>query len=120
MKEVKNSELAMNWIEAFNQKDMEALLSLYHEDAGHYSPKLKLRQPETGGLISGKSALRQWWQEAFSRLPGLHYHLQNLICSEKAVFLEYIRQVPGEADLLVGEVLEITDGLIQHSRVYHG
>lgn len=120
MKTAENRELARRWLEAFNQKDMESLLMLYHEDASHYSPKLKLRQPATGGLISGKSALRHWWQDAFKRLPELHYQLQNLICSEEAVFLEYIRQVPGEEDLHVGEVLEITNGRICFSRVYHG
>jgi hypothetical protein len=34
--------------------------------------------------------------------------------------MEYMRQVEGEADLLVAEVLEIKDGKIVFSRVYHG
>ena len=36
------------------------------------------------------------------------------------VFMEYIRHVEGEGDLRVGEVLEIRDGMIMASRVYHG
>jgi hypothetical protein len=35
------------------------------------------------------------------------------------VFMEYIRQAPGEEDLRVGEVLEIVNGKIAASRVYH-
>jgi hypothetical protein len=34
--------------------------------------------------------------------------------------MEYFRHVNGEEDLPVGEVLEIENGLIVHSRVYHG
>ena len=34
--------------------------------------------------------------------------------------MEYIRKVDNEADLKVGEVLEIENGLIVSSRVYHG
>lgn len=64
-------QIAIRWFEAFNAKDLEKLLDLYDEDAQHYSPKLKIRQPETKGLIEGKEALQSWWQEAFERLPSL-------------------------------------------------
>jgi ketosteroid isomerase-like protein len=115
-----NKEIARLWFQAFNAHDLELLLSLYHEEAEHYSPKLKLRQPETRGLIKGKAALRDWWKDAFERLPGLQYEVKKLTADEEQVFMEYLRHVPGEADLPVGEVLEIKNGLIVFSRVYHG
>ena len=34
--------------------------------------------------------------------------------------MEYIRRVDNEPDMLVAEVLEIKNGLIVASRVYHG
>jgi hypothetical protein len=34
--------------------------------------------------------------------------------------MEYTRHVEAEQDLLVGEVLQIKNGLIIFSRVYHG
>jgi limonene-1,2-epoxide hydrolase len=95
------------------------LLLLYHEDAEHYSPKLKIRQPETNSLIKGKAALRAWWQDAFHRLPTLQYEVLNLIADDSNVFMEYLRHIAGEADLQVGEVLEIENGKIKASRVYH-
>jgi ketosteroid isomerase-like protein len=112
--------IALRWFQAFNEHQLEDLLALYHDEAEHYSPKLKIRQPETGGLVSGKAALRAWWQDAFDRLPELHYKVTSLTANSHRVFMEYIRQVPGEADMLVAEVLEIRDGLIVASRVYHG
>lgn len=114
-----NLTIAHTWFEAFNTKDLEKLLSLYHEDAEHYSPKLKIRQPETSGLIRGKEALRSWWQDAFDRLPSLHYEVLTLTANGDRVFMEYLRKVKDEEDLRVGEVLEIRDKRIVASRVYH-
>ncbi|MBL7951596.1 MAG: nuclear transport factor 2 family protein [Flavobacteriales bacterium] len=115
-----NKEMARLWFEAFNAHDLEALLSLYASDAQHFSPKLKVRQPETNGLIIGKDALRAWWKHAFDRLPTLNYEVVKLTADEEQVFMEYMRHVQGEEDLRVGEVLEIRDGMIVASRVYHG
>lgn len=119
MNSQENKAIAMKWFEAFNEHDLEKLLRLYHEDAEHFSPKLKIRQPETKGLIKGKSALRAWWQDSFDRLPSLKYTVKKLTADEEQVFMEYTRHVSGEENLNVGEVLEIKNGLIVFSRVYH-
>ena len=115
-----NKQIAIHWFEAFNEHYLEKLLALYHHDAEHFSPKLKIRLPETQGLIKGKAALRSWWQDAFDRLPSLKYEVNKLTADDEQVFMEYIRHVEGEEDLKVGEVLEINNGLIIFSRVYHG
>ena len=112
--------IAIKWFDAFNSKNLDRLLDLYDEEAQHFSPKLKIRQPETNGLIIGKKAMRFWWQDAFDRLPTLHYKVTSLTANTDRVFMEYIRQVEGEDDMLVAEVLEIKDDKIIFSRVYHG
>lgn len=115
-----NKQMALKWFEAFNAHDLEKLLSLYDDNAQHFSPKLKVRKPETQGLIKGKPALRDWWQDAFDRLPSLQYEVIKLTADEEQVFMEYIRHVKDDEDLSVGEVLQISNGLIIFSRVYHG
>lgn len=115
-----NEEIAKKWFAAFNEHNLENLLALYNDDAVHYSPKLKVRHPETNGLVSGKDALRSWWQDAFDRLTTLHYRYTTLTANEERVFMEYVRSVEGEPDMLVAEVLEIREGRIVASRVYHG
>ena len=112
--------IATKWFEAFNAHDLEKLLALYHNDAQHYSPKLKIRQPETNGLVTGKAALRAWWLDSFERLPTLKYTPLTFTANHERVFMEYRRTVAGEPEMMVGEVLEIKDGLIVASRVYHG
>jgi hypothetical protein len=119
MKAEELNAIASAWFEAFNAHDLERLLSLYDDQAEHYSPKLKVRQPETDGLIKGKASLRAWWQDAFQRLPSLHYEIVRLTPLDNRVFMEYVRHVLGEADLYVGEMLEINNQLIIRSTVYH-
>lgn len=115
-----NRTIATRWFEAFNQHDLEALLALYSDTAEHYSPKLRARQPETNGKVRGKEALREWWRDAFERLPTLQYTPTTLTANKERVFMEYVRHVEGAPDMLVAEVLEIIDGMIVASRVYHG
>jgi len=115
-----NKQVALRWFGAFNTHNLEALLALYHEDAQHYSPKLKLRNPQSKGLIKGKDALRDWWQDAFRRLPSLRYEMLGLTSDNNQVFMEYIRHVDGEEDMRVAELLVLEEDKIIASRVYHG
>ena len=115
-----NISIAQKWFAAFNEHDLEKLLGLYDNSAAHYSPKLKIRQPETNGMVHGKATLRAWWKDAFDRLPTLNYTPTTLTANNDRVFMEYMRHVEHEPDMLVAEVLEIKDGLIIASRVYHG
>lgn len=111
--------IAQRWFNAFNKHDLEELLALYHNEAEHFSPKLKVRHPDTNGLIKGKEALRNWWYDAFQQLPSLQYEVVRLTPYEDRVFMEYIRHVANEEDLYVGEMLEVRDGLIIASSVFH-
>ncbi len=116
----KNLSIAHLWFEAFNNHNLEKLLSLYDDDAQHFSPKLKIRHPETNGFVTGKEALRNWWQDSFDRLPTLNYKVTSLTSNSDRVFMEYVRSVENEDDMLIAEILEIKEGKIIASRVYHG
>jgi ketosteroid isomerase-like protein len=116
----KLQSIAFKWFDAFNNHNLEQLLSLYDDDAEHFSPKLKIRKPETNGLVVGKQALRDWWQDAFERLPTLNYKVTSLTANSDRVFMEYIRTVEGDEDMLVAEVLVVKEDRIVASRVYHG
>jgi hypothetical protein len=112
--------IAFKWFDAFNEHNLEKLLNLYDEKAEHYSPKLKIKCPETNGFISGKEALSDWWRNAFENFPNLKYEVKSLTSNEYRIFLEYIRKVEGEPDLMVAELLQIENGKIILSKVYHG
>ena len=116
----KLQSIAFKWFETFNNKELEKLLSLYDDDAAHFSPKLKIRKPETNGFVTGKQALREWWQDAFDRLPSLNYKVTSLTANGDRVFMEYIRTADNEEEMLIAEVLDIREDKIVASRVYHG
>lgn len=112
--------IAKLWFKAFNEHDLDKLLRLYDENAKHFSPKLKVREPQTNGLIHGKEALRKWWQDCLERLPTLEYKVNKLTADSDQVFMEYTRKVEGEEDMEIGEVLQIANDKIVFSKVYHG
>ncbi|MDP2345833.1 MAG: nuclear transport factor 2 family protein [Deltaproteobacteria bacterium] len=112
---------ARAWLERFNARDLEGLLDLYTDDAVHVSPKLRERQPETQGEIRGKAALSAWWKGSFERLPQLRYEERRIAADGDSVFLEYLRKVPGEPDLVVAELYVVDEGgKIARSHVFHG
>lgn len=113
-------DIAKSWLSAFEHEDLDALLALYAEDCVHTSPKIRAQHPETGGRLVGKAALRTWWAKAFSGIPGLSYEPLAFTADGERVFMEYIRHADGQPDLPVAEVLEVSDGKIVSSRVYHG
>jgi hypothetical protein len=117
---MKPHDIAKLWLKAFNEHNLENLLALYSDNAEHFSPKLKIGKPETNGLIKGKTAMRIWWKDAFDRLPTLTYKEVSITVNDERVFMEYSRIVSGEENMNVAEVLEIKNGLIAASRVYHG
>lgn len=112
--------IARRWLSCFATHDLDSLVALYVPDARHTSPKLRVQRPESGGYLLGREALRGWWAEAFARMPGLRYLEESLTADRERVFMEYRRVVPGEPEMHVAEVLEIAQGLIVASRVYHG
>jgi len=112
--------IATRWLDCFERRDLDGLLALYADDATHTSPKIRVRHPETGGLLRGKAAMRAWWQDSFDRLPSMKYVPTALTADSRRVFMEYVRKVDGDADMPVAEVLECEGGKIVASRVFHG
>src|SRR3954470_20854651 len=102
---MRSIDIAESWLAAFNARDLDALLALYAEDAVHLSPKLRERNPETGGRVRGKAALSAWWGDAFQRLPHLRYEPVSLTADGERVWFEYRRVLPEQPELMVAEVL---------------
>ena len=70
--------------------------------------------------LRGKAALCAWWADAFARLPELAYVPTAITADGERAVMEYVRRVPGEPDLPVAEALDIRNGRIVASRVFHG
>lgn len=112
-----HSIIAKKWFDAFNRQSVADLLDLYDDNAEHFSPRLLKMHPETNGLIKGKSAMHDWWQGAFDRMPSLRYKIVELKEEGEKIYMKYIRSVDGENDSLINEMLQIDKGKIIFSKV---
>jgi ketosteroid isomerase-like protein len=109
--------IIQQWIASFNNQDVHAIVNLYAIDATHYSPRLLKMQPNTNGLIAGHEALKNWWLDAFKRLPTLQYELLEIVENAEEVIISYKRIVDGEEPTIVQESFVIEDGWITKSTV---
>ncbi|AKF10505.1 nuclear transport factor 2 family protein [Sandaracinus amylolyticus] len=109
-----SEQLARRWLDAFNARDVDAMVALYADDATHTSPKI------AAARIVGREALRAWWRGALERTPSLRYELVGIAASEDRVALEYVRHVDGEPAMPVCNVFDVQGGRFVASRVYHG
>jgi heme-degrading monooxygenase HmoA/ketosteroid isomerase-like protein len=112
--------IAETWLACFERRDLDGLLALYADNATHTSPKIRVRNPESGGVLRGKAAMRAWWQDSFDRLPSMKYVPTSITANNERVYFEYVREVAGEPPYPVAEVLDIKNGKIVASRVFHG
>src|ERR1700739_858985 len=89
------SEIVEAWLAAFNGGDADAMVELYADDAVHTSPKLRAAEPSSEGRVTGRTAMRRWWRDAFERTPGLKYELITTVANDRVAAIEYDRLAPG-------------------------
>jgi len=61
---------AKGWIQAWNQRDLEAVLAHYTENVEFQSPLVIKLLGETSGTVSGKQNLREYFRKALAAFPG--------------------------------------------------
>ncbi len=110
-------EIANKWFEAFNAQNIEMLLSLYDDNAEHFSPRLLKNNPDTKGIIKGKTEMNKWWQGAFNKMPSLRYYPLEISEEGDKVLLKYNRCVETDEDQIINESLQIKNELIVFSKV---
>jgi hypothetical protein len=102
------TQFAELWIEAWNARDIDAVLAHYAEDVTFTSPLAARVIPESGGVVRGKEALRTYWTRALQGNPDLHLVLVGVYAGVDTVVLSY-RNQRGES---ISEVLTFQDGLV--------
>jgi hypothetical protein len=101
---------AQAWVKAWNAHDIEAVLAHFHDDVLFTSPVAARVVPDSGGVVRGKSALRDYWAMALVKQPDLHFEVVGVYRGESTLVINY-RNRSGE---LVNEVLTFGgDGLVR-------
>ncbi|MGX9789927.1 nuclear transport factor 2 family protein [Mycobacterium sp. MMS18-G62] len=100
---------ADEWVRAWNAHDVEAVLDHFSDDVVFTSPVAARVVPESGGVVRGKAALRDYWTTALAQQSELHFEIVGVYRGESTLVINY-RNHRGQ---LVNEVLTFDgDGLV--------
>jgi ketosteroid isomerase-like protein len=80
---------ARRWADQWNSRDLEGLLSHFTDDVVFTSPIAAKVLPESGGVLRGKEAVRQYWGEGWRRIPGLHFEVVAVYAGVNTVVINY-------------------------------
>ncbi|MDV3002581.1 MAG: hypothetical protein N5P05_004236 (plasmid) [Chroococcopsis gigantea SAG 12.99] len=83
------TRFAYNWIEDWNNHDLDAVLSHYADDFEFASPLIPSIAGEKGGVLCGKVAVRAYWERGLEQIPDLHFDLKEVLVGINSVTLYY-------------------------------
>ena len=81
--------LGRTWIEAWNSRDLERVLTLYDDAAEMTSDRIPLMGFDASGTVRGKDALRAYWGKALGLVPNLHFSLIDVFVSPDSAVVFY-------------------------------
>ena len=102
------SRFASRWLIAWNAHDLEAVLAHFAEDVVFTSPVAAHLLPATGGVLTGKAALREYWSRGLEHIPDLRFTIEAVYAGLSIVVINY----RNHTGALVCEVLEVHEGLV--------
>jgi ketosteroid isomerase-like protein len=110
------------WINAWNNKDLETVLSMFTEDIEFSSPKIKLIVPEFNSeKVNNKQDLKHYWSTALHKLTSLHFTPKEYFIKGNICVLEYIATFDGKTKFLSIEKSEFNDdNKIYKTSAYYG
>ena len=82
-------EFASSWIAAWNEHDLERVLSHYSEDFEFSSPVISKMMSENSGMLKGKANIRIYWQTALERFPDLRFELIEVLTGVESITVYY-------------------------------
>jgi ketosteroid isomerase-like protein len=111
---------AARWARAWNSRDIEDVLSHFHEDVEFTSPTA-VRVVGTP-TVNGKAALRDYWQQALTPLASLHFTVDRVLWDgiRRELAIIYTARIDGTARR-VSENLRFDDAnQVIGAEVFHG
>lgn len=80
---------AADWIDSWNQHDLDRILSHYTDDFEMSSPVIIKVAGEPSGTLKGKEAVRAYWAKALQLVPNLHFELVATLIGVSSITLYY-------------------------------
>lgn len=80
---------AREWAQAWNDKDIEAILRHYSDDVVFHSPRIALLLGSDKPSVEGKDALRAYWAAALEKSPALYFEVDRVFVGADALTILY-------------------------------
>jgi predicted ester cyclase len=85
-------ELARDWVAAWNAHDLELIVAHYSDEVELISPVATRLLGAADGKVSGKAALRAYFQRGLEAYPELRFQLKDVFVGLSSLVLLYANQ----------------------------
>src|SRR5262245_56941029 len=110
------ADFASEWIEAWNTRDLDIILSHYSWDVELTSPFVRRLLDGNRDRVHGLAALRTYFALGLAAYPDLRFILRRTYCGVQSLVVEY----ESVSNLLTAEVMEFNEvGLVCRVRAHY-
>ncbi|MBI3432039.1 MAG: nuclear transport factor 2 family protein [Hydrogenophilales bacterium] len=109
-------KFAEQWIDAWNRRDLEAVLCHYTEDFVFASPLIPVIAGEPSGVLRGKSSVRAYWAKGLERIPNLKLTLHDVMMGVNSIVLVY----RGHRGMVAETFILNKSGLVKEAMACYG
>lgn len=107
---------ASEWIEAWNMRDLDLILSHYSWDVELVSPLVRRLLDGQRDRVHGLAALRTYFALGLNAYPDLRFILRRTYCGVQSLVVEY----ESVSNLLTAELMEFNEvGLVCRVRAHY-
>ncbi len=80
---------AREWVAAWNDHDLDAVLSHYADGVVFHSPRIAQVMGNGEDSVTGKAALRAYWEKALAHARDLFFELDDVLVGSDAITVLY-------------------------------
>ncbi len=103
------AQFVESWLAAWNAHDLERILGHFSDEVVFASPLAAQLVPGSDGIVRGKPALREYWEEGLRLIADLRFEVLGCYVGVASLVINYKNQNGG----LVNEVLIFDGGLVK-------
>ena len=90
--EAEARQFAKDWVRAWNSHDLDAIVAHYGPDVVLTSPVAARLLGDQSGTVTGREALRSYFQRGLEAFPNLAFELVDVMWGLSSVVLYYVNQ----------------------------
>jgi hypothetical protein len=113
-------KFAEEWAQAWNRRDVEAVLAHFRDDIIFASPTALA---VTGSpVVHGKHALRAYWKKALAQSNAIRFSVLRVVwdAASRELAIIYHADIDGRSGTVSENLIPGDDGLIATAEVFHG